>query len=74
MKAVHGQYREEIGREVQYVVVLYDDHEGYEESYRLDTEPGTAHQNENDVIHTLDHHSYAASPPPTTTMTTTTTV
>ena len=73
VEAVHGQYHEEVGREVKDVVVLYDDHEGYKESCRLDTEPGTAHQDEKDVVHTLDHRSYAASTPMTKTMTTTTT-
>jgi len=63
VEAVHGQYREEVGREVEDVVVLYDDHEGYEESYRLDTEPGTAHQDEKYVVHTLDHRSVGEDRP-----------
>ena len=71
MEAVHGQNREKVGRQVEDVVILCDDHEGYEESYRLHTEPGTVQQDEKDVVHTLDHRSYTSSPPTTTTTTTT---
>ena len=69
MEAVHGQNHEEVGHEVEDVVILCDDHEGYEKPYRLDTEPGIAHQDENDVVHILDHRSYKASPSTTTTTT-----